>query len=152
MNTQKNIEKVLSWYGSNDIEVDFASDPRIDLLNRKVTIDMWQTNDEILFTALHEAGHFIVNQDPDWKNKYPVRQEVRDGITEGSDIFSEVELLHEEYEAWEAGRRLGIELGFGNLGESDSWIERKAQAILSYVNFLSLKIQDMGEKVAVAAN
>lgn len=143
----EHLESVYSWYGSQGIELELGELPCIDLLNKKVVLDAKQSNQELLFAALHEAGHFMVNDASDWSDKYPVRQEVRDGITENDDLFSSVELLHEEYEAWEEGRKLGIELGIGNLGADDAWIQRKANALMSYIRFIEQQVQEQGEKV-----
>ena len=143
----EHLESVYNWYGSQGIELELGELPCIDLLNKKVVLDGMLDNQQLLFAALHEAGHFLVNDAPDWKDKYPVRQEVRDGITDNDDLFSSVELLHEEYEAWEEGRKLGIELGIGNLGSDDDWIQRKANALLSYIGFIDRQVHEQGEKV-----
>jgi len=148
----KHLESVLNWYGSQGIELELGQLPCIDLLNNRVVLDSMLDNQQLLFAALHEAGHFIVNSAGDWKDKYPVRQEVRDGITDNNDLFSGIELLHEEYEAWEEGRKLGIELGIGNLGTDDDWIQRKANALVSYVMALSTQVQELGEKIDVETN
>ena len=143
----EHLESVYNWYGSQGIELELGERPCIDLLNKKVVLDGMLDNQQLLFAALHEAGHFLVNDASDWQQKYPVRQEVRDGITDNDDLFSGIELLHEEYEAWEEGRKLGIELGIGNLGVDDDWIQRKANALVSYVMALSTQVQELGEKV-----
>ena len=148
----EHLESVYNWYGSQGIELELGERPCIDLLNKKVVLDGMLDNQQLLFAALHEAGHFVVNDAPDWHNKYPVRQEVRDGITDNDDLFSSIELLHEECEAWEEGRKLGIELGIGNLGSDDDWIQRKANALVSYVMALSMQVQELGEKVDDSAN
>ena len=143
----EHLESVYNWYGSQGIELELGELPCIDLLNKKVVLDGMLDNQQLLFAALHEAGHFMVNDASDWHDKYPVRQEVRDGITDNDDLFSGIELLHEEYEAWEEGRKLGIELGIGNLGSDDDWIQRKANALVSYVMALSIQVQELGEKI-----
>ena len=143
----QHLESVYNWYGSQGIELELGERPCIDLLNKKVVLDGMLDSQQLLFAALHEAGHFVVNESPDWRNKYPVRQEVRDGITDNDDLFSSIELLHEECEAWEEGRKLGIELGIGNLGVDDDWIQRKANALVSYVMALSTQVQELGEKI-----
>jgi len=145
----KHLKEVYEWYGRRGIKLELGELPCIDLLNKKVVLDAKEDNQQLLFAALHEAGHFIVNDKSDWCDKYPVRQEVRDKITDNEDLFSSVELLHEEYEAWEEGRKLGIELGIGNLGADDEWIQRKGNAIMSYITFISRQVQEQAEKVNV---
>jgi hypothetical protein len=148
----KHLKEVYNWYGTRGIKLELGEHPCIDLLNKKVVLDGMLDNQQLLFAALHEAGHFIVNDKPDWCDKYPVRQEVRDELTDSEDLFSSVELLHEEYEAWEEGRKLGIELGIGNLGLDDAWIERKANALMSYITFISGQVHKQAEKVNVEEN
>ena len=148
----EHLESVYNWYGSQGIELELGERACIDLLNKRVVLDGMLDNQQLLFAALHEAGHFVVNDTTEWKDKYPVRQEVRDGITDNDDLFSSVELLHEEYEAWEEGRKLGIELGIGNLGTDDDWIQRKANALVSYIMALSVQVQELGERVDSGTN
>lgn len=141
--TQENIEKLLSWFASNDINVEYGDKPQINLLERKVVLDGLSDNQEILYGALHEAGHFIVNEKSDWKQKYPVRQEVRDGLEDNDSVFSSVELLHEELEAWEEGRKLALKLGMGNVEKDEYWITRKLNAVASYVLYTARQMNEL---------
>ena len=134
--TESKIDEVLQWYLTQDIDVGFGDKPRIDLFERKVVLDEADTNEDLFCAALHEAGHFRVNEKGDWSQKYPIRQEVRDGTESEDSSFSALELLHEEMEAWEEGRQLAVELFDWDVGQEDYWIQRKANALMSYVRFV----------------
>ena len=140
--TESKIDQVLQWYISQDIDVEFGARAQINLLERKVVLDEGDSNEDTLCAALHEAGHFLVNEKYDWSQKYPVRQEVRDGTECEDSSFSALELLHEEMEAWEEGRKLAVELFNWDVGQEDYWIQRKANAVMSYIRFVVKQTND----------
>lgn len=58
-----------------------------------------------LFCLLHEAGHLILRRDKDFSKKYPHVHK------EGKTQLSKVDVLREELNSWEEGRRLAEMLG-----------------------------------------
>lgn len=88
-----------------------------------ITINDMKSVQHQLFVLLHEAGHVILRNNPDFDKMFP-----------GSKT-SKVEILKEEVLAWEEARKLAEELRIP-LGRE--WEVHVRQAIMKYVHWVRL--------------
>tara|TARA_Y100000361_G_scaffold140613_1_gene144904 strand:+ start:272 stop:664 length:393 start_codon:yes stop_codon:yes gene_type:complete len=86
-----------------------------------VTINDTRSKQEQLFVLLHEAGHVIVRNHPEFARMCP------------SGNTSKIEVLKEEVFAWEEARKLAILL---NIPLGDKWTRHVRQAIMRYVHWV----------------
>ena len=88
-----------------------------------ITINDLKSTQHQLFVLLHEAGHVILRNNPDFDKMFP-----------GSKT-SKVEILKEEVLAWEEVRKLAVKLQIP-LGRE--WEVHVRQAIMKYVHWVRL--------------
>lgn len=88
-----------------------------------ITINDLKSTQHQLFVLLHEAGHVILRNNPDFDKMFP-----------GSKT-SKVEILKEEVLAWEEARKLAVKLQIP-LGRE--WEVHVRQAIMKYVHWVRL--------------
>ena len=88
-----------------------------------ITINDMKNIQHQLFVLLHEAGHVILRNNPDFDKMFP-----------GSKT-SKVEILKEEVQAWEEARKLAEKLQIP-LGKD--WEVHVRQAIMKYVHWVRL--------------
>ena len=88
-----------------------------------ITINDMKSIQHQLFVLLHEAGHVILRNNPDFDKMFP-----------GSKT-SKVEILKEEVQAWEEARKLAEKLQIP-LGKD--WEVHVRQAIMKYVHWVRL--------------
>jgi|TARA_R100000081_G_C4794483_1_gene159886 Zn-dependent peptidase ImmA (M78 family) len=91
--------------------------------DKVITINDMKDIQHQLFVLLHEAGHVILRNDPDFDKMFP-----------GSKT-SKVEILKEEVLAWEEARKLATKLQIP-LGKE--WSVHVRQAIMKYVHWVRL--------------
>ncbi len=88
-----------------------------------ITINDMKTVQHQLFVLLHEAGHVVLRNDPDFDKMFP-----------GSNT-SKIEILKEEVMAWEEARKLASQL---NIPLDKDWAVHVRQAIMKYVHWVRL--------------
>lgn len=88
-----------------------------------ITINDMRSLQHQLFVLLHEAGHVILRNDPEFDKMFP-----------GSKT-SKVEILKEEVLAWEQARKLASKL---SIPLSKEWEIHVRQAIMKYVHWVRL--------------
>lgn len=91
--------------------------------DRLITINDMKSIQHQLFVLLHEAGHVVLRNNPDFDKMFP-----------GSKT-SKVEILKEEVQAWEEARKLAEKLQIP-LGRD--WEVHVRQAIMKYVHWVRL--------------
>ena len=110
---------------AHDVVVDF--DPLgldeywID--NRVITINDTRSKQEQLYVLLHEAGHVILRNNPDFDKMCP------------SVAYSKIETLKEEILAWEEARKLAQML---DIATGIHWTEHIRKAITKYVHWVKV--------------
>jgi Zn-dependent peptidase ImmA (M78 family) len=88
-----------------------------------ITINDMKTVQHQLFVLLHEAGHVVLRNNPDFDKMFP-----------GSNT-SKIEILKEEVMAWEEARKLASQL---NIPLDKDWAIHVRQAIMKYVHWVRL--------------
>lgn len=91
--------------------------------DKVVTINDMKDLQHQLFVLLHESGHVILRNNPEFDKMFP-----------GSKT-SKIEILKEEVMAWEEARKLAAKLGIP-LGKE--WQIHVRQAIMKYVHWVRL--------------
>tara|TARA_R100001015_G_C4629454_1_gene190335 strand:- start:1799 stop:2188 length:390 start_codon:yes stop_codon:yes gene_type:complete len=91
--------------------------------DRVITINDVKSQEKQLFVLLHEAGHVILRDNPEFKDMFP------DSET------SKVEILKEEIMAWEEARKLAKKL---QIPLSKEWQVHVRRAIMKYVHWVRL--------------
>ena len=91
--------------------------------DKVVTINDTRQKQEQLFVLLHEAGHVILRESPDFEKMCPHARN------------SKIEVLKEEIFAWEEARKLASMLGI-DLGED--WNRHVRHAITKYVRWTQI--------------
>lgn len=91
--------------------------------DKLITINDMKSAQHQLFVLLHEAGHVILRDNPDFDKMFP-----------GSKT-SKVEILKEEVMAWEEARKLAYDL---KIPLDKDWQIHVRQAIMKYVHWVRL--------------
>ncbi len=91
--------------------------------DKLITINDMKSTQHQLFVLLHEAGHVILRDKPDFDKMFP-----------GSKT-SKIEILKEEVMAWEEARKLAHDL---KIPLDKDWQIHVRQAIMKYVHWVRL--------------
>ena len=108
------LEKVTAWAKKKHITVEFirVSVGRFHSQSRRVEISTHLQPEVQLHTLLHELGHFLIEDlGPEVvAYRFPNGYRKIDNQEPGRDILHKVDVLAEEFEAWERGRELAKKL------------------------------------------
>lgn len=108
------LEKVIEWARTREITVDFIrlSVARFHSGARRVEVSTHLPVESQVHVLLHELGHFLIEEDGEDK----VNQRFPNGYVKvsndlpGRGVLHKVDVVAEEFEAWERGRRLAEDL------------------------------------------
>lgn len=92
-----------------DIDVMFASDePNAYWKNGTVgiSVNTSQSKRLQLYSLLHEAGHAIIREEPDYDSRFPYGNKFKN-----KSLARRVDVMREEVMAWEEGLKLAHNLG-----------------------------------------
>jgi len=89
--------------------------------NKVITINDTRSKQEQLYVLLHEAGHVILRDNPDFDKMCP------------SPENSKIETLKEEILAWEEARKLADLL---SIATGIEWTHHSREAIIKYVHWV----------------
>lgn len=108
------LEKVTAWAKKKHITVEFIriSVGRFHSQSRRIEISTHLQPEVQLHTLLHELGHFLIEDlGPDVvAYRFPNGYRKIDNEEPGRNLLHKVDVLAEEFEAWERGRELAKDL------------------------------------------
>lgn len=107
LQTIENLYKVIQWCDKKSLKVRFGRCPSGGLyepLTKLITVNSKFKVESQLFMLLHEIGHYLIGTCGTSKHRTS-RGYVLDTDNDGS-IHYKVDVLEEEYEAWDRGRKL----------------------------------------------
>jgi hypothetical protein len=96
-----------------------------------ITINSRQSLQNQLYTLLHEAGHYILHRQADYKSMFPdmIRQPFKKRFSKAS----AVSVMSNEVMAWEEGRKLAKTLGI--CIDSVKWNKLKTKSLYDYMRW-----------------
>jgi len=137
---EKNMFKIKSWCEKNGLSVQSSGERAEYDPGEKVVCYYDKTRKrKRIYELLHECGHYLVEKNSLNKGdkRYSKQLEsLYDGRKEYS-LEYRIEVLREEFDAWERGWRLGERLGLN----IDYWCYKKfmTESIASYCDWISKK-------------
>jgi hypothetical protein len=108
------LQKIEEFLDNNNIELEYAdgADNYIDIMEDRIVVSRHQTPKHIIYTILHEIGHYFSDFHPKQDNKTTT--------------------VIEEVLAWDNGRDVAYSLGVDI--DDDSWNEIMISSIEKYIN------------------
>lgn len=101
-----NIEKVVDYCTEKDVIVVFGADEsEYDYEDDVIYLADYEDENEILFSLLHECGHFVIQERDNYTSEYADKHRFtsKEQYIRG--------FMKEEYDAWKEGRYLAQKLG-----------------------------------------
>ena len=107
------MSKVLlrKWLGERGYELVSSSRDEFSCNRRTVSYNKRLSKDHQIYTILHECGHLILLSSESYNSTYKIQSEaIEDGRVRGS-LSWRINLLKEEFHAWDEGKKLAKQLG-----------------------------------------
>jgi hypothetical protein len=113
------LRRIEGWLGERrwDLKWSWKWDDHVNFTAREIVINARRTPQSQIFGVLHEMGHIVLSESPDYHIRFPnseafkYRQERR-----RETLKVRAEVLGEEWEAWVLGeslsRKLGLEIDY----------------------------------------
>ena len=123
---ESSIRKVVAYLKDINVSVTFSStvtESCCDLYRYEITIPEYEEREVVLYSLLHEAGHFFLDA------------ENRDLPTNPDSL----DVLFNEVLAWDRGREIAEALRL-DFFEKDEYYEMSKESIEKYTAFFKLKI------------
>ena len=123
---ESSIRKVVAYLKEINVQVKFSSsvtESCCDLYRYEITIPEYEEREVVLYSLLHEAGHFFLEA------------EDRDLPTNPDSL----DVLFNEVLAWDRGREIAETLRL-DFFEKDEYYEMSRESIEKYTAFFKLKI------------
>lgn len=143
----KNVKKIREWCERNGLSIQ-SNDERAeyDPVERVVCYYKKTGKRKRVYELLHECGHYLVEKNSLIKGDKRYSKQIEswvDGRKEYS-LEYRVEVLREEFDAWERGWNLGERLGLN----IDYWSYKKfmTESIASYCDWISRRNYDKVEE------
>lgn len=128
------LEKVIDWAKTREITIEFIkiSIARFHSGTRRVEVSTHLPVETQLHVLLHELGHFLIEEDGETSmlHRFPNGYYKVTNDLPGRGILHKVDVIAEEFEAWERGRRLAEDLGVAL--ERSSYDQTRARYLQSY--------------------
>ena len=107
------IKKLETFLKANNIELDYVEDDEnyFDLVGDRITINRSQSPTDLIYTILHELGHYFSDFHPN--------------------VDTKATLVIEEVLAWDIGRDMSHTLGIDI--DDDKWQELMISCITEYI-------------------
>ena len=113
---ESNLSKLESWAKKNNVKIVFGRHGELgeyDMHTKTIIVDSRLSNEKKIFVILHECGHALVHKTIYGDRKYAVQVESFIDFSKKYTDEYKVEILREEFDAWERGvnlsRRLRLE-------------------------------------------
>lgn len=123
---ESSIRKIIKYLKEIGVSVNFSSDAEFsscDLCRYEITIPKHDEREVVLYSLLHEAGHFFLD-------------------AENRDLSSDpdpLDVLFNEVLAWDRGREIAETLHL-EFFEKDEYYEMSREGVEKYTAFFKLKI------------
>ena len=131
-------KRIVEWIKKKGYVLIMGEEDLYDPLPKRIYVNKRLSKQNRLYTALHECGHLLVQQNIfSYERRYKTQVDgVLDGRKRGS-LRWRIDFLKEEYDAWDRGfklaKRLGISLDKGKyytyaskcLGSYCQWVVDK---------------------------
>lgn len=127
----KQLSKVVSWAEARGLTVNISSTQSYQL-GRDINVKNAKSLRTILFSLLHECGHFLIG---DTNKRFRKGYNVYNISAVRNLSTHRVAVLDEEFEAWERGWRLGTRLGLKIC--RDAYERVRANHIVTYCKFVT---------------
>lgn len=108
------VVKIRDWLFEKGWLIQFFSDMDdcIDFTERVIHVNKRRTPQSQIFGALHEMGHLILSEAPDYRLRFKESDALhRRREKQREPLKVKVQTLGEEWEAWSCGEQLASELG-----------------------------------------
>lgn len=132
--TVLSIERVVEWARGRDITIDFikVSVARFHSTTRRVEVSTHLPVESQLHVMLHELGHFLIEEDGEVQviRRFPNGYVKINNDLPGRGVLHKVDVVAEEFEAWERGRRLAEDLQIAL--DRQAFDETRAKYLQSY--------------------
>lgn len=113
------LKKIENWLEERKWELKWSYrwDDHVNFTDRSIGINANRTPQSQVFGILHEVGHIILNESPDYPSRFPHSDEYKHRRERRHESLRvRAETLGEEWEAWCIGeslaRKLGLEIDY----------------------------------------
>jgi len=130
------IEKVLSWCEKKKLVVDWvrSGGGSYDFTERVIAVSLFSVPRIQLQVLLHECGHHMIGR-PKAGHRFSMGYgSSMDYLINKSDLHR-IDILDEEFEAWDRGWKLGRKLGALLQSDRDEFNRYRVRMLKGYVNW-----------------
>lgn len=128
----RSINKLVKWCQKQRLTVTFDKCPSVGLYEpstRTITVERRLKPEHLVFILAHEVGHYLIGTRGTQCNRSS--RGYREDTDKDRSIHYYVDMLEEEYEAWNRGRRQAIRLGIKF--DLNNYNKFKVNAIKTYL-------------------
>jgi hypothetical protein len=132
--------KLESWLREREWGLDWSrlEDDHVNFSERMIVLNVNRTPESQLFGLLHEIGHIILSEEPDYTLRFSRSEEFKHRNERSRETLRvKTEVFGEEWEAWVIGeqfsRRLGLEVNYG------SYHDARNRDLKSYASWVTEK-------------
>lgn len=123
-------QKVIAYCNDRGWKVHIGKyESRADPEGNEILLSMWQTDEFLFYTFLHEVGHMIIAGRDNYWEKYPGL------LLKESNKKYRMDYLEHEMEAWRCGLDLSGELGIESFIDLKKWNNLRWQCLYSYTRW-----------------
>ena len=129
------IEALSTWLQRRGFALNFAkrAGAVVDTNKKIVTISSHMPVQKQLHLLIHECGHILISSSSE--DKYPHGYKKIEEAKEGRGELHKIDVLGEEFEAWQKGRKLASRLGIHI--DIDEFDKTRAKCLKTYVHWAS---------------
>ena len=125
------LEKLVGWLSKRGFILEFSNGISVyDPAHKKITLTAKSSLEHQLYSLLHECGHLLIDKSGKAMRMYTNGYPKIDYEVGGRDVLHKVDVIGEEYEAWNKGLGLAVRLGI--YVRRDEFDRLKARSISSY--------------------
>jgi hypothetical protein len=129
--------KIETWLNERgwDLEWSRSEDDHVNFTRRMIVLNPGRTPESQLFGLLHEIGHILLSEAPDYSLRFPHSDEFKHRNERSRETLRvRTEVLGEEWEAWVIGERfargMGLEINY------ESYHDMRNRDLKSYANWV----------------
>lgn len=132
------LRKVEGWLNERQwkLEWSYQEDDHVNFTDRLIVINSNRTPQSQIFGILHEAGHILLSETPDYILRFPNSDEFKHRKERRHETLRvRAETLGEEWEAWMIGEGLARKLNLGI--DYDAFRAARNRDLKSYARWMS---------------
>ncbi len=132
LTTMNQIDKVANWVIKKGYMVHYGRTDEVCRDSKIMTITSTMRNIHKLYTMLHESGHIMLYESPDYAKDYKDVEHGENGdLRHSNSLIFRYKKICEEIEAWRLGYELALKLGIRI--SKDRYDKYSAKYVMTYI-------------------